>query len=188
MGLPLMTVRLAALFSRYLGATATHLYSVFQEMPRRPGVYLFDEFDAIGQARGDARDIGEMRRVVTAFLQFIDADRSPSILVAATNHAELLDRAMFRRFDVVLGFGLPSQTQIAELLVLRLPVAGFSPGIVDSLARRAVGLSFADVARACDDALRTMVLAGETALREDDLLTAFEAASRRAIEQQRLQE
>ena len=84
MGLPLMTVRLAALFSRFLGATATHLHAVFQELRRRPGVYLFDEFDAIGQARADAQDIGEMRRLVTAFLQFIDADRSPSMLVAAT--------------------------------------------------------------------------------------------------------
>lgn len=82
MGLPLMTVRLAALFSRFLGATATHLRAVFQEMPRRPGVYLFDEFDAIGQARDDAQDVGEMRRVVTSFLQFIDADRSPSLLSA----------------------------------------------------------------------------------------------------------
>ncbi len=188
MGLPLMTVRLAALFSRFLGATATHLRSVFQEMPRRPGVYLFDEFDSIGQARGDAQDVGEMRRVVTAFLQFIDADRSPSILVAATNHAELLDRAVFRRFDLVLEFELPSEDSIAELLTLRLPLAGFSSELIRRLARQAVGLSFADVARACDDALRSMVLAGESKLREQDVAVAFEAASRRAAEHQRLRE
>ena len=187
MGLPLMTVRLAALFSRFLGATATHLWAVFQEMPRRPGVYLFDEFDAIGQARGEAQDVGEMRRVVTAFLQFIDADRSPSILVAATNHAELLDRAIFRRFDVVLAFELPSEAAIAELLALRVPLGGFSSAFLASLARHARGLTFADVARACDDALRSMVLAGETMLREQDLVTAIEAAARRATEQPRSQ-
>jgi SpoVK/Ycf46/Vps4 family AAA+-type ATPase len=186
MGLPLMTVRLAALFSRFLGATATHLRSVFQEMPRRPGVYLFDEFDAIGQARGDAQDIGEMRRVVTAFLQFIDADRSASLLIAATNHAELLDRAIFRRFDVVLTFDLPSQDALAQLIRLRLPKFPLSESLIRSLATRAKGLSFADAARACDDAIRTMVLRGELSLREDTLVASFDAMRHRAEEQSQL--
>lgn len=186
MGLPLMTVRLAALFSRFLGATATHLRSVFQEMPRRPGVYLFDEVDAIGQARGDAQDIGEMRRVVTAFLQFMDADRSASLLIAATNHAELLDRAIFRRFDVVLTFNLPSQDALAQLIRLRLPKPPLSESLIRSLATRAKGLSFADAARACDDAIRTMVLSGESSLREDTLVASFDAMLHRAEEQSRL--
>lgn len=186
MGLPLMTVRLASLFSRFLGATATQLRSVFQEMPRRPGVYLFDEFDAIGQARGDAQDIGEMRRVVTAFLQFMDADQSASLLIAATNHAELLDRAIFRRFDVVLSFELPSAEALAQLLHLRLPKQRLPETLILSLAQRATGLSFADAARACDDAIRTMVLSGETKLSEDTLSASFEAMLRRAHEQTRL--
>ncbi len=186
MGLPLMTVRLAALFSRFLGATANHLRAVFQEMPRRPGVYLFDEFDAIAQARGDAQDVGEMRRVVTAFLQFIDGDRSPSILVAATNHAELLDRAVFRRFDLVLGFGLPTAEAVEALIGLRLSTFGLDESHVCALAQQAQGLSFADVARACDDALRSMILGGAKAVREDDLRAAFDAARRRADEHQRL--
>jgi SpoVK/Ycf46/Vps4 family AAA+-type ATPase len=186
MGLPLMTVRLASLFSRFLGATATQLRSVFLEMPRRPGVYLFDEFDAIGQARGDAQDIGEMRRVVTAFLQFMDADRSASLLIAATNHAELLDRAIFRRFDVVLSFELPSENALAQLLDLRLPKRQLSEHFLGSLAARAAGLSFADASRACDDAIRTMVLSGETLLREETLAASFEAMLRRTEEQTRL--
>ena len=107
MGLPLMTVRFDALFSRFLGATATQLRAIFAEMPRRPGVYLFDEFDSIAKARGDAQDVGEMNRVVTAFLQLVDADVSGSIMVAATNHVELLDRAVFRRFDVIVPFDKP---------------------------------------------------------------------------------
>lgn len=186
MGLPLMTVRLAALFSRFLGATANHLRAVFQEMPRRPGVYLFDEFDAIGQARGDSQDVGEMRRVVTAFLQFIDADRSPSIIVAATNHAELLDRAVFRRFDLVLDFQRPTAEAIETLVRLRLASHGLDDVLVRSLAREADGLAFADVARACDDALRSMILGGASELRESDLVTAFQAARRRGEEHQRL--
>jgi SpoVK/Ycf46/Vps4 family AAA+-type ATPase len=149
-------------------------------------VYLFDEFDAIGQARGDAQDIGEMRRVVTAFLQFMDADRSASLLIAATNHAELLDRAIFRRFDVVLSFELPTEDALAQLLNLRLPKHRVSEHLFRSLAARAKGLSFADAARACDDAIRTMVLSGETRLREETLVASFDAMLRRADEQTRL--
>lgn len=183
LGLPLMTVRLASLFSRFLGATATQLRSVFLEMPRRPGIYLFDEFDAIGQARGDAQDIGEMRRVVTAFLQFMDADRSASLLIAATNHAELLDRAIFRRFDVVLSFSPPSTEAVARLVRLRLPQYAFAEPFIESLAARATGLSFADAARACDDAIRSMVLSGQSVLREDVLSASFDAMLQRSEEQ-----
>ena len=86
MGLPLMTVRFDALFSRFLGATAVQLRAIFAEMLKRPGVYLFDELDSVAKARGDSQDVGEMNRVVTAFLQLVDADVSGSILVAATNH------------------------------------------------------------------------------------------------------
>lgn len=111
MGLPLMTVRFDALFSRFLGATAVQLRAIFAEMPRRPGVYLFDEFDSIAKARGDSQDVGEMNRVVTAFLQLVDADVSGSIMVAATNHVELLDRAVFRRFDVIVPFDKPTKDQ-----------------------------------------------------------------------------
>jgi SpoVK/Ycf46/Vps4 family AAA+-type ATPase len=82
MGLPLMTVRFDALFSRFLGATAVQLRAIFAEMPRRPGIYLFDEFDSVAKARGDSQDVGEMNRVVTVFLQLVDADVSGSILVA----------------------------------------------------------------------------------------------------------
>src|SRR5690606_31238444 len=122
MGLPLMTVRFDALFSRFLGATSVQLRTIFAEMPRRPGVYLFDEFDSVAKARGDAQDVGEMNRVVTAFLQLVDTDVSSSILVAATNHVELLDRAVFRRFDVIVPFDRPTREQLVHLLMLRLGV------------------------------------------------------------------
>ncbi len=183
MGLPLLTVRLATLFSRFLGATATHLRSVFSEMSRRPGVYLFDEFDSIAQARGDSNDVGELRRVATAFLQLMDTDESPSLIVAATNHPELLDRAVFRRFDVVIPFEAPSEAQIADLVHLRLRPHGLDIKAANAVARLGVGLSFADAARACDDAIRSMVLDGRDSLSEGDLVAAFEAARRRGDEQ-----
>lgn len=173
LGVPLMTVRFDALFSRFLGATANHLRAVFAEMPRRPGVYLFDEFDAVAKARGTAHDVGEMQRIVTAFLQLLDADRSHSILIAATNHAELLDRAVFRRFDATIHFDLPTVTQIRQVLNLRLAAFDLGEGTLSRLATAAQGLSYAEVARACDDAVRSMALQGLQTPAETDLREAL---------------
>jgi SpoVK/Ycf46/Vps4 family AAA+-type ATPase len=181
MGLPLMTVRFDALFSRFLGATAVQLRAIFAEMPRRPGVYLFDEFDSVAKARGDSQDVGEMNRVVTAFLQLVDADVSGSLLVAATNHVELLDRAVFRRFDVIVPFDKPNSDQLGDLLRLRLAPRGLRTDQVQGLAARAAGWSFADVARACDDAVRTMVLDGRRQVTEADLASAIDDLKRRTL-------
>lgn len=181
MGLPLMTVRFDALFSRFLGATAVQLRAIFSEMPRRPGVYLFDEFDSVAKARGDSQDVGEMNRVVTAFLQLVDADMSGSILVAATNHVELLDRAVFRRFDVIVPFDKPTREQLADLLKLRLSTVGLSSEAAERLAGNAEGWSFADVARACDDAVRTMALDDREEISERDVVLALEELKRRNV-------
>lgn len=181
MGLPLLTVRFDALFSRFLGATATHLRAIFAEMPRRPGVYLFDEFDAVAKARGDAQDVGEMNRVVTAFLQLIDADVSSSILIAATNHAALLDRAVFRRFDLIVPFERPTPEQVATLLRLRLAAFDLPADVTSSVARLGEGLSFADAARASDDAIRSMVLDGREQIRREDIARAFDETKRREL-------
>lgn len=181
MGLPLMTVRFDALFSRFLGATAVQLRAIFAEMPRRPGVYLFDELDSVAKARGDSQDVGEMNRVVTAFLQLVDADVSGSILVAATNHIELLDRAVFRRFDVIVPFDKPTRQQLVDLLRLRLSAVGLSNDAAEQLAGNAEGWSFADVARACDDAVRTMALDDRDEVSERDLVSALEELKRREL-------
>jgi SpoVK/Ycf46/Vps4 family AAA+-type ATPase len=181
MGLPLMTVRFDALFSRFLGATAVQLRAIFAEMPHRPGVYLFDEFDSVAKARGDSQDVGEMNRVVTAFLQLVDADMSGSILVAATNHVELLDRAVFRRFDVIVPFDKPPREQITELMKLRLSTVGLSDEAANHLAANAEGWSFADVARACDDAVRTMALDDREEISERDVVLALEELKRRDV-------
>jgi SpoVK/Ycf46/Vps4 family AAA+-type ATPase len=181
MGLPLMTVRFDALFSRFLGATAVQLRAIFAEMPRRPGVYLFDEFDSVAKARGDSQDVGEMNRVVTAFLQLVDADMSGSILVAATNHVELLDRAVFRRFDVIVPFDKPTREQIVELMKLRLSTVGLTEEAATRLAAHAEGWSFADVARACDDAVRTMALDDREEVSERDVVHTLEELKRRNV-------
>lgn len=179
MGVPLMTVRLDTLFSRFLGATGAQLRVVFSEMSRRPGVYLFDEFDAIAKSRGDTQDVGEMNRVVTTFLQLVDADVSGSIIVAATNHLELLDRAVYRRFDAIVALPKPNAEQIAGLLTLRLRRLGLTLPAANSVGASAEGNSFADVARACDDAIRTMVLQGREQVQQGDLVSAFRELSLR---------
>lgn len=179
LGLPLMTVRLDALFSRFLGATASHLRTVFAEMPRRPGVYLFDEFDSLAKARGDSQDVGEVNRVVTAFLQLLDADQSASILVAATNHIGLLDRAVFRRFDVIVPFQHPGIDEIRDLLLFRLRYHGLDDLEAAALALTAGGWSFADLARACDDALRSMALEDRERISSADIAGALSELNKR---------
>jgi AAA+ superfamily predicted ATPase len=122
-----------------------------------------------------------MNRVVTAFLQLVDADVSGSLLVAATNHVELLDRAVFRRFDVIVPFEKPTREQLVELLRLRLGTVGLSDEQAQRLAEQAEGWSFADVVRACDDAVRTMALADREQLIEHDLTIALRELTGRDV-------
>lgn len=158
LSLPLARVRLEVLFSRYLGETAAALTDVFAHAARVRGVYLFDEFDALGRTRLADNDVGEMKRVVTTFLQLLDADPSDSVFVAATNIGGDLDPALFRRFDDVLELADPTPEQAAELLarLLRLPPRRRPKG----LAEAARGLSFADIRAAVDDARKDAVLSG----------------------------
>ncbi len=122
-----------------------------------------------------------MNRVVTAFLQLVDADTSGSILVAATNHVELLDRAVFRRFDLIVPFDKPTREQLVDLLKLRLGVIGLTSPQAEQFALRAEGWSFADVARACDDAVRTIALEDREEVAERDVVDALEALKQREI-------
>ena len=182
LGLSLMTVRLDALFSRYLGETASHLATIFEEMRRRPAVYLFDEFDAVGQSRAGESDIGEVRRVVISFLQLLDSDDSPSIVIAATNFEGALDRALFRRFDSIVNFPLPSKQDIERLLRLRLERFRFSKETLVRLSTKSLGLTFADVARAIDQSLKGIVLDHRDDLCEQDIGAAIAEARRRRVD------
>lgn len=172
LNMPLMTIRFDALFSRYLGATANHLRTIFEEMPKRPGVYFFDEFDAVGKNRGDDSDVGETKRVVSSFLQLMDSDTSASLIIAATNFERSIDPAAVRRFDTAIHFGLPTTEQIAALLMSRLgnySTSNLLAGFVKNLVR----FSFADVTRICDDALRSMVLKEKNKVSQEDLQLAL---------------
>lgn len=158
LGLPLFQIRLDALITKYMGETAAKLRQIFEATNHTRGVYFFDEFDAIGSQRGLGNDVGEIRRVLNSFLQMIEQDRSHSLIVAATNHADILDRALFRRFDDVLHYSLPGESQIMALLRARLSRFVAADVRWEQLARDAVGLSHAEVTRAAGEVLKIALL------------------------------
>lgn len=157
--LPLVRIRLEVIFSRYLGETATTLANVFAEAHRVRGVYLFDEFDALGRTRLDESDVGEVKRVVTTFLQLLDADDSNSLFVAATNAGHALDAALFRRFDDVLELPQPTDSQRGELLTRLL--RPWRQRVDAQVCAAASGLSYADIQAAVQDAHKDAVLDGQ---------------------------
>jgi len=97
--LPHFTVQLHSLITKFMGETAAKLFAIFESMRHTRGVYLFDEFDAIGSMRDGSNDVGEIRRVLNSFLQFLEQDESDSLIIAATNLESILDDTLFRRFD-----------------------------------------------------------------------------------------
>ena len=169
LGLPLLQVRLDGLITRFMGETAAKLRQIFDATSQTRGVYFFDEFDAIGSERAIANDVGEIRRVLNSFLQMIEQDRSHSMVMAATNHPSILDRALFRRFDDILHFEMPDIPQIAELLRMRLGPAASRDIAWSDLAGWAVGLSFADVARAANDVLKDALVGQRDQIQEEEI-------------------
>lgn len=159
LGLPLFTILLDKIVTKFMGETSAKLRQIFDVIQERRGVYLFDEFDAIGGERSRENDVGEMRRVLNAFLQFIERDTSDSLIVAATNNPRILDQALFRRFDDVLHYHLPEKNEIEQLIENRLGPFRQEKMRTDTSVKMAESLSHAEIAQACDDAIKETVLA-----------------------------
>lgn len=174
LGLPLFQVRLDGLITKYMGETAAKLRQVFDATDRTRGVYFFDEFDAIGSQRRLENDVGEVRRILNSFLQMIEQDESHSLIVAATNHPEILDHALFRRFDDILHYDLPDEARIAALLKSRLSKQARKGILWNRLAVQAQGLSYAEIVRACDEALKESVIEQKEHISEVDIQRAIE--------------
>jgi SpoVK/Ycf46/Vps4 family AAA+-type ATPase len=175
--LPLFVIRLDSLITKFMGETAAKLRLVFDAMESSRGVYLFDEFDSIGAQRALPNEVGEIRRVLNSFLQFIEHDTSDSLILAATNHPDVLDRALFRRFDDVIQYRLPDTQAVLQALQTKL--AGFAKADIawQTVATAATGHSYADITRACEDAAKEMVLNERSAITTDDLLLALSERS-----------
>ena len=169
LGLPLYIIMMDKMVTRFMGETSARLRQVFELIQEKRGVYLFDEFDAIGGERSKDNDVGEMRRVLNSFLQFLERDNSDSIIVAATNIHNLLDQALFRRFDDVLHYEIPSIDEISELLITRLGTfkSNFS---IKPIAKSSLGLSHAEITRVCFDAIKETILSNEKTVKRDTLL------------------
>lgn len=174
-GLPLMAVQLHGLITKYMGETAAKLHLVFAAMGRTPGVYLFDEFDAIGAERGVRNDVGEIRRVLNSFLQFLERDDSDGIIIAATNFAGMLDKALFRRFDDIIRYGLPTADAVRHLVENRLTafdITDVNWRMIQTAAKR---LNHGEITRACEEAARQAVLAGGKVITGESLRRSLEA-------------
>lgn len=155
--LPLHTIQVDKLVTKFMGETSAKLRQIFDLIRDEQGVYLFDEFDAIGGERSLDSDVGEMRRVLNALLQFIEQDVSDSLIIGATNNPNLLDRALFRRFDDVLHYDLPDEPCRRRLIENVL--GSFKSNIVwKSVQQESKGLSHAEIDHACRDAIKETIL------------------------------
>ncbi|MFH5805819.1 AAA family ATPase [Alienimonas sp. DA493] len=173
LALPHFVVRPDGVFSKFLGETAARLTRVFRAAAETPGVYLFDEFDGLGADRTAGDDVGEVRRSVGALLQLLERDVSDSLFVCATNLPDLLDFALFRRFDEALTFPLPDAGQIPALVKNRLTLLDTRRLSWPKVTAAAAGLSHADVVRACEVAAKAAVLAGRKSVSTARLVAAL---------------
>lgn len=169
LGLPLFQVRLDGLLTKFMGETAVKLRQVFEATGQTRGVYFFDEFDAIGSQRSASNDVGEIRRVLNSFLLMIEQDQSHSLILAATNHPDILDTALFRRFDDVLSYALPDSEQIERLLRARLKRVALGGLSWSQLAEEGVGLSYAEIARAAEEVLKEALIKGTEDIGEPEV-------------------
>jgi SpoVK/Ycf46/Vps4 family AAA+-type ATPase len=171
--LPLFTIMLEGLITKFMGETAAKLKLVFDAIRQSRGVYLFDEFDALGAHRTQTNDVGEIRRVLNSFLQFLEKDTSDSLVVAATNHPQMLDHALFRRFDDVIEYALPGTALAEEILKRKLAMFDTTGVTWSQVLPQAEGLSHADLARAAEEAAKLAVLGGSEHITSDALLSAL---------------
>lgn len=155
--LPIYVVLMDKIVTKYMGETSAKLRQIFDFIEDVPAVYLFDEFDAIGGQRGKDNEVGEMRRVLNSFLQFIERDHSDSLIIAATNNLELLDQALFRRFDDVIHYQLPTDNEKIQLLKNRLN-GSLSKKEIKELLPELDSLSHAEINQACLDVIKTSVI------------------------------
>ncbi|OGN93669.1 MAG: hypothetical protein A2Z75_04170 [Chloroflexi bacterium RBG_13_50_10] len=174
--LPLLTLDLAAVMSSFLGRTGNNIRTVIDFAQKSPSILLLDEFDAIAKRRDDVTEIGELKRLVTVLLQSIDEWPNEGLLIAASNHPDLLDPAVWRRFDRVLRFPSPSRSEITEAIKR---IIGSSNNVKDSLIQALSDLydgeSFAEVERQMNQVRKSSIL-NRTTLETDIIRLLVDSA------------
>ena len=156
---PLFAVRYEAVIGSFLGETSGRLKRLFDFVRTHECVLFFDEFDTLGKERGDTHETGEIKRVVSSLLLQIDALPSHVVVVTATNHAELLDRAVWRRFQLRLSFPAPTLEQKQDWFSRFQKTLGEALGVSPRiLATKLQATSFSDLEEFCGDVHRRYVL------------------------------
>jgi SpoVK/Ycf46/Vps4 family AAA+-type ATPase len=180
LNLPLFLIRLEILITRFMGETAAKLRVIFDSVQETRGVYLFDEVDALAGDRMSNNDVGEIRRVLNSFLQFLEFEASTGIIVATTNHPQMLDRAVFRRFDTVIEYPLPSPSVARRVLRQRLAALDTKGLVWREVETAAEGLSHAELTLACEQAAKDVILSSRKRMTTRALVAALEERRRTA--------
>jgi SpoVK/Ycf46/Vps4 family AAA+-type ATPase len=175
LSLPLVTIRIDALISKYTGEIAAKLRVVFDAMACPRTVYLFDDLDAIGarQMAGFEFDIVDARRILNTFLSFLDNTQAESLVVAVTDHRSVLDDALLRRFDTVVAYYLPDSAQALDLLRRRLAAVNTSEVSWDEVGNHVKGLSQAGLVRAAESAAKRAILDDRGSVSMAGLITSL---------------
>ena len=178
LSLPLLAVRLDGLITKFMGETAAKLRLIFDAMVATTGIYLFDEVDALAGTRAATNDVGEIKRVLNSFLQFLEDDDSDSVLIATSNLSEALDRALFRRFDTRLEYCLPD-VRIGNM-VIRNRLAALDLADIDwrKIGAAAEGLSHSEITVAAEGAAKATILADRQTVDTQTLLETLDARHR----------
>ncbi|MBP6409452.1 MAG: ATP-binding protein, partial [Fusobacteriaceae bacterium] len=171
--LPLYVIQIDKIITKFMGETGAKLRQIFKMIEIQKGVYFFDEFDSIGTDRSKDNEVGEMRRVLNSFLQFLENDNSDSLIITATNNIALLDRALFRRFDDILYYDIPTKDEILKLLTLRLQAFTVNFDL-DGVLSKASGLSHADIVKSCNDAIKEAIINDKKYISKTSLIHNFE--------------
>ncbi len=171
LGLPLFIIRLDGLISRYMGESISKLRLIFDSMRQFRAIYLFDEFDSIGTTRSQGNDVGEIKRVLNTFLLQIEKDDSSSLIIAATNYPESLDKALFRRFDDIIQFPLPDKEKIYQLYKKEISEFKLSKKFnLQKISQESVGLSYAEIHKICEDIIKDYLVYGADEVSEERLI------------------
>jgi SpoVK/Ycf46/Vps4 family AAA+-type ATPase len=171
LAIPLFIIRLDGLMSRYMGESISKLRLIFDSMQQFRAIYLFDEFDSIGTTRSNGNDVGEIKRVLNSFLLQIEKDTSNSLIIAATNYPESLDKALFRRFDDIIQFPLPNKEKIYQLYKKELADFKLSKKFnLHAVSNESIGLSFGEIHKICEDIIKDYLVYGADEVSEERLI------------------
>jgi ATP-dependent 26S proteasome regulatory subunit len=175
--LPLIITRFDSLISSLLGNTAKNIRRLFDFANSKPCILFLDEFDAIAKARDDQHELGELKRVINSLLQNIDEFTQNNILIAATNHHELLDKAIWRRFNLIVEVSKPEITEIEQLIKLYFksskPEFISNQKEVGSVTEKFLGLSHSDIKTVCNNAISRCIIKKKKLQIEDILMELF---------------